>query len=84
MLKEEFMEKCLKDKNIQQRYEIYLSNYKTQCNYFKSSQQFTMQGTGDINLYKLFVEKSFELLDKNGVFGMVIPSEFYYGDGTKK
>ena len=83
-LKNELMEKCLKQDNIQKEYERYLTNYKTQCNYFGSSEQFKLQGSGDINLYKLFVEKSFKILHKNGVFGMVIPSGIYYDEGTKE
>ena len=37
----------------------------------------------DINLYKLFVEKSYELLRSNGVCGLVIPSGIYSDLGSK-
>jgi hypothetical protein len=43
---------------------------------------FRHQGTGELNLYKLFLERSLGLLGAHGRLGMVVPSGFYSDRGT--
>lgn len=82
----------LKDKEIQNLYTRYLSNYPHQSQYYRSSTQYKNQisivngkkAGSDVNLYKLFVEQSYNLLKKNGYCGIVIPSGIYTDLGTKQ
>ena len=39
--------------------------------------------SSDLNLYKLFIEKSFKLLKPKGKCGLVVPSGIYSDLGTK-
>jgi len=82
--KKMMMGKCLKKENVRVLFEEYLTNYKKQMHYFGSSDKYTLQGVGDLNLYKLFVEKSLQIIQTNGTFGMVLPSGIYYDLGTKE
>ncbi|WP_394866577.1 Eco57I restriction-modification methylase domain-containing protein [Paraclostridium bifermentans] len=49
----------------------------------KSIHPFVYQGIGDINTYKLFIEKSFEMLRDNGRLGFIVPSNIYSDKGTQ-
>lgn len=77
--------KLLENMKIKEAYLRYLSQFPHVSAYFRASQQYTCQITvvdgqktgSDINLYKLFVEQSFNLLRKQGVCGIVIPSGIY-------
>lgn len=40
------------------------------------------QGSGDVNLYKLFLEQSHALLQENGALGFIVPSGLYSDFGT--
>jgi Alw26I/Eco31I/Esp3I family type II restriction m6 adenine DNA methyltransferase len=82
--KKRIMEECLKQKNIQEEFEKYLKHYKIQMEYFGSSNKYHLQGRGDMNLYKLFVEKALDVIRQGGFFGMVMPSGIYYDLGTKE
>ena len=87
-----FMEKCLSDKQIHNEWKTYLDEYQKQMTYFIETDNYEHQiseidgkkySRVDINLYKLFVEKSFQLLKLNGICGMVLPSGIYSDLGTK-
>ncbi len=43
---------------------------------------FRHQGSGDINLYKMFLEQAHALLAEGGRFGMIVPSGVYSDHGT--
>ena len=86
-----FMYKCLRDSRINAEWQKYNDNYKKQMNYFKNSEQYVMQQaivdkkkrSSDLNLYKLFVEKSQKILKKNGVCGLILPSGIYSDLGSQ-
>jgi len=46
------------------------------------STPFSLQGSADINLYKLFLEQSLHLLKNGGRIGMIIPSGIYTDKGS--
>lgn len=82
----------LKDKEIAGAWLEYQSQYPHISNYFRSAEQYSNQisivnkrkvGT-DINLYKLFLEQSFNLLKKEGTCGIIVPSGIYTDLGTKQ
>jgi len=84
--------KLLKDKDIREAWLDYLSSYAHQNAYFRSAPEYANQiGTvngkkvgSDLNLYKLFTERSFRLLRQDGQCGIVIPSSIYTDLGAKQ
>lgn len=46
-------------------------------------QPFQLQGSADINLFKLFLELSYTLLNSQGRLGFVVPSSLYTDKGTR-
>ncbi len=89
---EEEQEKLLENREIAVAWQEYQSQYPHLCNYYRLAENYKNQvpivngkkvGT-DINLYKLFLEQSFNLLRQNGECGIVIPSGIYTDLGAKK
>jgi hypothetical protein len=82
---------CKLDPEIKTSYEIYLKKYHDMKNYFIDSNNYkyqvskirgkTVAGIG-VNLYKLFVEKSDFILNKNGCIGFILPSGIYSHAGS--
>ena len=88
--KNEFVKECLEDKKINDNYDLYNKYYEKQMKYFNSGsyhyQSSLVNGkkqSSDLNLYKLFVEKSYAQLSQNGLCGFVIPSGIYSDLGSK-
>ena len=84
--------KLMKQEDIRAAWIEYESRFSYVSQYFRSSDQYKNQiavingkkaGT-DINLYKLFVERCFNLLRRGGECGIVIPSGIYTDLGTKQ
>jgi Alw26I/Eco31I/Esp3I family type II restriction m6 adenine DNA methyltransferase len=83
----------LKDNKISIEWNNYRSDIQRQAKYFKKYYRFqsgkintgktTRNISGDLNLYKLFLERSFLLLRKKGTSGLIIPSGFHSDAGTK-
>lgn len=82
--------RLLQDADILGAWQAYLSRFPHQSEYFRAAPQFQHQSavvggkrTGtDINLYKLFVEQSFNLLRPGGQCGIVVPSGIYTDMGA--
>ena len=88
--KNDFVKECLKDELIKKNYNLYVEYYEKQMKYFNGNaynyQSSLVNGkrkASDLNLYKLFIEKSYALLSKNGLCGMVVPSGIYSDLGSK-
>ena len=89
--KNEFMKSCLNDKIVSEEWKKYQENYKKQMDYFNQSGSYRHQvsngdgksSSGDINLYKLFVERSYSLLKPHGYCGLIMPSGIYSDLGSK-
>jgi hypothetical protein len=89
--KNALMQKCLENSEINVSWEEYLSKYHKQKDYLLNPEKFRYQvpvingkkptGIG-LNLYKLFVEKSHQILKKNGLIGFVLPSGIYADLGS--
>ncbi|HSW46792.1 MAG TPA: DNA methyltransferase [Phycisphaerae bacterium] len=84
--------KLLKDKDVREAWLRYLSSYPYVSAYFRNAPQYRNQisivkgkkaGT-DINLYKLFVEQSFNLLRSGGACGIITPASIYNDLGSKQ
>ncbi len=50
----------------------------------RSSRPFSLQGEGDVNLYKLFAEQGLFLTREKGRMGMVLPGAVYSDHGAKE
>jgi len=50
--------------------------------YADAAHPFRLQGSADINTYKMFLEIGHALLRKGGVFGFLVPSGLYTDNGT--
>ncbi len=89
--KNNFIKKCLDDKKINNEWIEYQNNYKKQMDFFNKSGNYEYQvsksgeksSSSDINLYKLFIEKSYKLLKPHGYCGLIVPSGFYSDLGSK-
>lgn len=84
--------KLLRDPDILGAWLTYLSSFPYLSAYYRSAAQYRNQisvvndkkvGT-DINLYKLFLEQSFNLLRPNGRCGIILQSGIYTDLGTKQ
>ncbi|MDC0036419.1 BREX-1 system adenine-specific DNA-methyltransferase PglX, partial [Nitrosopumilus sp.] len=90
--KSSLVKKCLENEKINTAWQLYLKKYNDQMKYFLQDDNFEFQisevngkkSSGiDINLYKLFVEKSYQILKNDGISGLVLPSGIYSDLGTK-
>ncbi|MFM2253004.1 MAG: hypothetical protein RJB68_1341, partial [Pseudomonadota bacterium] len=83
--------KLLQNADIRQAWLSYESRFPHMSSWFRSAPEFKHQSAfvggkkagSDVNLYKLFVERSFHLLRRGGHCGIVIPSGIYNDLGTK-
>ena len=85
-------DRLIADPQIKAQWDEYLAQFPYVSEYFRHSPAYLNQisvvngkkaGT-DINLYKLFVERCFDLLQPNGRCGIVIPSGIYTDLGAKQ
>lgn len=89
---EEEQSKLLQDADIRTAWLEYRSRFPHINTFFRSISQYINQipmidgkkAITDINLYKLFLEQSFNLLRDGGQCGIVIPSGIYTDLGTKQ
>ena len=63
------------------RWNRYCDIFKQQSVYFRDNFNYKYLGKGDIDLFKLFLEKSHTHLNLNGKLGMVIPGSFTANQG---
>jgi Putative DNA-binding domain len=89
---EKEQKKLLQNPEITEAWLEYQSQYPYVSSYYRSSEEYKNQisvvngkkaGT-DINLYKLFLERCFNLLRTGGECGIVIPSGIYTDLGSKQ
>jgi tRNA G10 N-methylase Trm11 len=86
------LENLMKDEDIKIEYLKYNSFYNHTRQYYRFANQYKNQVPiingkrhgKDINLYKLFLEQTFNLLKDKGYCGIVIPSGIYSDLGSKK
>ncbi|MHA2225345.1 MAG: Eco57I restriction-modification methylase domain-containing protein [Candidatus Hodarchaeales archaeon] len=90
----EIINSLLKQENIKKRWNEYKDDIRFSANYFRKNeynfQSAYIKGfnkikkvSGDLNLYKLFLERIFNLINTQGYCGVIIPSGFHTDAGTK-
>ncbi len=82
--KQKVMKKMLHNKDIKTKYETYRSTIQAKVNFFKNSNEFVKRGSGDTNLWKLFLERCLNILSEHGGIAMVIPSGIVTDEGAKQ
>jgi len=81
----------LRDPDLRQAWEAYLSRFPHVSELFRTSPDYTAQvaevngkrTSSDLNLYKLFLERSFRLLRPGGACGIIVPTGLYTDLGAK-
>jgi len=81
----------LKNKKIEKKWLKYKRKIAFQIDYYKKIGTYNYQIDfinnrrmgGDYNYYKLFLERSYQLIKPNGFLGYIIPSGFHTDAGTK-
>ncbi len=66
----------------QSRHDRWKEKREDSIGYADEKHAFRHQGSGDINLYKMFLEQAHALLNENGRFGFIVPSGLYSDYGT--
>lgn len=81
----------LQDPDLRHAWEAYLSRFPHVSEYFRASPDYSAQAaivdgkntSSDLNLYKLFMERSFRLLKLGGACGIIVPTGLYTDLGSK-
>ena len=76
-------DKLMLDKELRQAWLGYVSRFPHMAKWYKNSADYAHQTSIKINLYLLFVERSFHLLLEGGQCGIVVPSGIYTDLGAK-
>jgi len=66
---------------IKTKWNIYCNSFEKQATYFREPLAYSATGSGHINTYSLFLERSFNILQHRGSLGAVVPSGFYTDHG---
>ena len=82
--KREVMDTLLKDGEVARTYREYRKRIEEKVLFFKGSGEYVKRGSGDTNLWKLFLEKSFKLLTEDGSLSVVIPAGIVSHKGAKE
>lgn len=72
-----------KKPKIQEDWIRYCARLTSTAELFRNSDSYPNRGSGDINLYKLFLERGWNLLKERGSLGIVIPAGLYSDLGSK-
>ena len=77
-------DKLLLNSTISKIFQKYTELTQKRVNFCKLSGQYTKRGTGDTDLWKLFLERSLYLLSENGTLSIVVPSGLATNKGAKE
>lgn len=82
--KRKVIESLLKNPEIAQAYKEYTRDIEQRALFYKQSQEYVRRGSGDTNLWKLFLERSLKVLGQGGSLAIVIPSGIVTDEGGKQ
>ncbi len=69
-------------RDSQRRHERWRQKREESTGYADADHSFRHQGSGDLNLYKMFLEQAHALLRQDGRLGLIVPSGLYSDNGT--
>lgn len=89
--KKVIQELLVKRPYLKKKWTEYNAHYESLSTLFRDEKYFQFQSaevrgksvSGDLDLYKLFAERAYQLLKDNGIVGLVIPSGIYTDLGAK-
>lgn len=83
--KNKVMKKLMEEnEEIKKSWEEYVSTIERESFFFRNSGFYPHQYKGDINLYKLFLERFFWLIREEGRMSIIVPSGLYTDEGCKE
>lgn len=82
--KQKTMKRLLKDQGILKAYNDYRQSIAQKGSFYKNSKQYEKRGSGDIDLWKLFLERSLNLQAESGSLAIVIPSALVTAEGGRE
>jgi hypothetical protein len=82
--KQKSMKRILKDPSILKAYNDYRQSIAQKGSFYKNSGQYKKRGSGDIDLWKLFLERSLSLQTERGSLAIVIPSAVVTAEGGRE
>ena len=85
------IENLIRNSSIREAWESYRRKIEGEADIFKNSGIYRYQSdvingrriSGDLNYYKIFLERSYQLLSSKGFLGIIIPSGLHTDAGTK-
>jgi hypothetical protein len=82
--KTEEKNKLLKISDISDSYKEYNKRIEEKVSFFKESGQYVQKGGGDIDLWKLFLERALVLVSAYGTMSVLVPSALVTNEGAKE
>lgn len=76
------MERLLEEPATSDAYSDYREKIQQRINFYRSA-EYTLRGSGDTNLWKLFMERGMRLLSGGGSMAVVVPSGIVTDEGAK-
>ena len=89
MQKDEYVKSTLTNTLVARDWKQYCDSFKKPASYFNTAYRFQVSLIGGkkhashVNLYKLFLEKSYDILNTDGLCGLVMPAGIYSDLGTR-
>ncbi len=82
--KTKIIDSLLRKEDISKAWDEYNDSIGKKLSFFKQSEQYRKQGSGDTNLWKLFLERNNTLLKTNtGTLAILLPSSVVIDEGAK-
>lgn len=81
--KRKVMDRLLQSPEVRREYEQYQERIEKKLRFYKSG-EYTRRGSGDTNLWKLFLERGMRLLAPGGTISVVLPSGIITDEGAKE
>lgn len=83
--KNKIIKSLLKQSDISDAYNQYIESIKKRISFYKQSTMYDKQGSGDTNLWKLFLERANSLLKaRTGTLAILLPSGIVTDEGAKE
>jgi hypothetical protein len=79
---QEVMKELTKDFAVAEAWNVYVESQEQQATFFKSGVMYTLQGTGKVYTYMLFLERIYQQLRNNGEFGTIVKSGIFSDKGA--
>lgn len=83
LAKQRMQSLCEENSDISEQWQLYVRDFEQQSHYFRKSEDFPHLGKGDINSFKLFMERDYSSIRNGGKLSLVVPSGIYTDKGCQ-